>query len=71
MNTSGLTAAYEHGRRARRDDCYRVLCCPEGGEQLAAWLRGWDDENLDIRRRTFAAPGGVDSEQPTPTPSDR
>lgn len=43
-----MNAYYEHGRRARRDGCYRVLCCPDSDAQLAEWLRGWDDADREL-----------------------
>lgn len=43
-----VNAYYEHGRRARRDGCYRVLCCPDSDAQLAEWLRGWDDADREL-----------------------
>ena len=41
---------YEHGRKARSEGCFRVLADPESAEELAEFLRGWDDQDRELKQ---------------------
>lgn len=41
--------AYQHGRTARRCGKYRLLANPLNEKEEEDWLRGWDDEDSEIR----------------------
>lgn len=43
------TTAYEAGRLARRDGCYRLLFNPSDSDEEDSWKKGWDDQDAEIR----------------------
>ncbi len=43
-----MRTTYEHGRRARRDGRFRVLCNYQSTAELNEWLRGWDDMDREL-----------------------
>jgi len=50
MTTTEQTDVYRAGRLARQRGCYRLLFNPASDQERDEWLRGWDDEDSDIRR---------------------
>jgi len=45
----GESIAYRRGRMARARGSFRVLANPADDQERDDWLRGWDDEDSEIR----------------------
>lgn len=55
LRSDDESLSYLKGRKARRRGAYRALGNPESEQELEDWLRGWDDEDSEIRRDERAA----------------